>query len=148
MALAVGQHLAQAFHGFVVGGVQVRAALGQQFHGLADATRLVDAALLADGQVHGQVQEGVGAVRLQVVVALHGGVHVVQFREVLGVLRDPQAGQGLDRLHRGVILHFAAHAAEKAAHIGLRGVEKHDGRQRSMGRRDLSPGAIRSCVSA
>src|SRR3990167_7344885 len=58
-ALAFPEHGAQALHHLVVRRVQIAASRGQELHRLADARWLVDAALLADGEVHGQVQERV-----------------------------------------------------------------------------------------
>ena len=122
-ALAFPQHLAQAFHGGVVGVVQRIEPFGQQFDCLTDAARLVNAALLADRQVHGQVQKRVGLLRRFVVVAGNGCVHVRQVCVVLGMLGNPQAGQRLDGFHGRAALGFGVHTAQKAAHIGLRGVE-------------------------
>ena len=45
-------HATQAFHGLMVCIVQGVESVGQQLHSLADATRLVNAALFADRQVH------------------------------------------------------------------------------------------------
>ena len=68
----------------------------QQFHRLADPARLVDAALLADRQVHRQMQERIG---LAVVGRMHrrqGGVNIGQRAVVFGVLVDPQACYGFN----------------------------------------------------
>ena len=56
-ALAVLQHPPQALHGVVVGLVQRVVPVGQQLDRLPDTAWLVDAALLCDGQMHGQMQE-------------------------------------------------------------------------------------------
>ena len=58
-ALALPDHGAQAIHGVVVGQVQRVAPVRQQLHGLPDAPGLVNAALLTDGQVHGEVEKRV-----------------------------------------------------------------------------------------
>jgi hypothetical protein len=47
-ALAFPDHLTQAIHRFMVGQVQGVSSVRQQFKGLPDAARLVDAALFAD----------------------------------------------------------------------------------------------------
>ena len=90
---------------------------------VADATGLVDAALLADRQVHRQVQKRIGLARGFVVVAGHGGVGIRQVGVVFGVLGDPQAGQSFDGFHGGAALGLGVYAAQKAAHIGLGGAE-------------------------
>ena len=51
-ALAFPDHLAQAIHGFVMCVVQGIAFCRQEFNRMANAARLVNRALLADGQVH------------------------------------------------------------------------------------------------
>jgi len=91
-ALTFENHATQAFHGGMVRLVQGLSFVAQQFHRLPNAAGLVNAALLADGQMHGQVQKGVffGGVNLQ--HAGQGGVYVGQFGMVLGVLVDPLAG--------------------------------------------------------
>jgi hypothetical protein len=58
-ALALKNHAPQAFHGGVVRLVQRLFFVTQQFNSLANAAWLVNAALLADGQVHGKVQKRV-----------------------------------------------------------------------------------------
>jgi len=58
LALALPQHLAQAVHGHVVRVVQRIEPRREQLHRLADAARLVYAALLADSQVHRKMQKG------------------------------------------------------------------------------------------
>ena len=54
-ALAFVNHAAEALHGGVMRLVQGFPFVGEQFHRLTDAPGLVNAALLADGQVHGQM---------------------------------------------------------------------------------------------
>ncbi|MNY44705.1 hypothetical protein D3C86_1797550 [compost metagenome] len=124
----------------MVGLVQRVEAAREQLHGLAYAARLVDAALLADRQMHGQVQERIGAARRLVVVARHGGVGIGEVVKVLGVLGNPEAGQGFNGLHRRIGEHLGAHPAEEAPHIGLGRVE-HDGAQRSTGTAGLAHSA-------
>ena len=53
--------------------VQVAAPRGQQLDRLANAARLVDAALLADRLMHRQVQKRVATHRAIAIVARHGG---------------------------------------------------------------------------
>ena len=59
-ALALPQHGSQAFHHLVVGIMQAVALSGQQLHRLANASGLIDGALFADGDMHGQMQKRVG----------------------------------------------------------------------------------------
>jgi len=59
-ALALPQHVSQAFHHLVVGVMQAVALSGQQLNRLANAAWLVDGALFADGDMHGQMQKRVG----------------------------------------------------------------------------------------
>ena len=121
----------------MVGIVQPVQAPRQQFHRLADAAWLVNAALLADRQVHRQVQKRVGALGLQVVIAGDGRLGVGQFGVELGVLGNPQAGQGFNGLHGLLRLGFGMDGAEKAPHIGLGGLEH---RARSVARAAGWPG--------
>ena len=69
------------------------------------------------------MQEGVGLRGRFVVVAGDGGIYVRQVGVVFGVLGNPQAGQRFDGFHGRAALGFGVHAAQKAAHIGLGGVE-------------------------
>jgi len=117
------EHGAQALHRRVVRSVQRAQSGAEQFHGLSDAARLIDAALLADRQVHGQVQEGIGPVRGLVVVSRQRGDLILQVVPILRVLTDLQAGQRFDRFHGLGLLLLALHGAEKVPDIGLRGVE-------------------------
>ena len=121
IALAFPQHFAQAIHHLVVGIVERIAACGQQFHRLADAGGLVDGALLADRQVHGQVQEGVAAGGVGLLHVAQGGVHIGQGRVELRMFFHPQLRQRLDRFHGLVGLPFAVNGAEEAANVGLGG---------------------------
>jgi len=50
-------HSAEALHGGVMRLVQGVLFVGEQFYSLSDAPGLVNAALFADGQVHGQMQK-------------------------------------------------------------------------------------------
>jgi hypothetical protein len=65
--LAFINHAAQAFHGGMVRFVQGVSLVREQLHGLANTSGLVNAALLADGQVHGQMQKRIffGGVNVQ-----------------------------------------------------------------------------------
>ena len=100
VALRVGQHLAQAFHHLVVRRVQIAPLGGQQFHRLPYAARLIDAALLADRQVHRQVQERVAAHRAVAIVACDGDFGVLEIGMPFGVLGNPGGGQGFNGFHR------------------------------------------------
>ena len=68
------------------------APVGQQFNRLANSPGLVNAALLADGQVHGQVQKRI-ALSLRVGIHLtQGRIHIGEFCVVFGMLGNPLAG--------------------------------------------------------
>lgn len=99
-ALAFPEHVAQALHHFVVGGVQIATPGHEQFNRLADAGWLVDAALFADRQVHGEVQKGVGLPGLRVVHLLERSGAVGEVGVVFGVLFDPVRGQHFNRFLR------------------------------------------------
>ena len=133
VALAVGRqpaalrgpdHLAQALHHLVLRLVRRAALRRQQLEGLLDAARLVDRHLLGDRQVHGQVQERVGAAALDVVDRRQRGLEVVELGVVLGVLGDPVGGQRLHRRQRQAVAALAVRVAEEAPHVVL-GRGKH-----------------------
>jgi hypothetical protein len=107
----------------VVGVVQRAAAGRQQFHRLPDAARLVDRALLADRQVHRQVQERIGLSVAAVVDPGHGRLGVGQVGVVFGVLQQPLAGQRLQRIQGLAGPGLGMDAGEEPAHVFLRGVE-------------------------
>jgi hypothetical protein len=119
------------------------ALVGQQFHRLADAARLVDAALFADRQVHRQVQERVGVGR---VGRAHGSqcrIDIAQGLVVLGVLGDPEAGNRLDRLQRLAVARLGIDRAEKSPHIGLTGLDQHGADCRPQIGARKGPGRLR-----
>ncbi|MCY1382136.1 hypothetical protein D9M69_701230 [compost metagenome] len=104
----------------MVRGVQIAASRGQQFHRLADARWLVDAALFTDRQVHRQVQEGVVAgAAARFAKAGERRVHVGKLGVVFGVFGDPLAGQGLDGFHGLFAQALGMDRTEKSPHIGL-----------------------------
>ena len=120
-ALTFPNHLAQAIHGLVVGQVQRIAAVRQQLHRLPDAPGLINAALLADGQVHGQVQERVALAFFSVLHGGQGGVDIGQIGVVFGVLVNPQACYGFNSLKRLTSEGFGINRTEKMADIRLGG---------------------------
>ena len=96
----------------------------QQFDGLADAAWLVNRALLADGQVHRQVQERVRFAAVHVVHFFQRRFNVRKIGVVFGVLVYPQASEGFQRFERLARAGFGIDGAKKAPDIGLRG-RKH-----------------------
>jgi hypothetical protein len=123
-ALGVINHLAQALHGCMVGFVQAIKTGREQFYRLADATRLVDAALLADRQVHGQMQKRPGVLRglggfagLFCRQPSQRRVNVGQFGMVFGVLGDPQVRYGFNSFQRLTGLGFGVNRTEKPADV-------------------------------
>jgi hypothetical protein len=61
-SLAFKNHATQAFHRGVMSLVQGLLFVTQQFNGLANTARLINAALFADRQVHRQVQKRIVAI--------------------------------------------------------------------------------------
>jgi len=104
--------------------VQVATPGCQQFHRLPDPRGLVDAALFADGQVHGEVKEWVFLFSLARFAHLgQCGIHVRQFVVVLGVFGNPLASEHFDGFHRLLRALFRQDTTEKAPYIGLRRTE-------------------------
>jgi hypothetical protein len=99
--------------------------MGQQFDGLANATRLIDRTLLADRQMHRQMQERVGPALGLLAHAAQSGVDVGQFRVKLRVLGDPATRQRLDGIQRLPVARLGIDAAEESAHIGLGWLHQH-----------------------
>lgn len=99
--------------------MQIAAPCGEQLHSLANAARLVDAALLADGQGHGQMQKRIGFAINYFVHRDQRCMNIAEYRMVLWVLRNPQSRQRLHALHRHILLMLVIHRTEKTAHILL-----------------------------
>ena len=99
-ALAFPHHLAQAFHCFMVRIVQRIALGGQQLNSLPDAAWLVDRALLADGQVHRQVQKWIGFTAFNVVHLVKCRRCVRKIRVVFGMFGQPLACYGFKSFER------------------------------------------------
>lgn len=122
-ALAVLQHTAQALHGIVVGMVQRVMAMGQQLDRLPDATRLVNAALLRNGQMHGQMQKRVTASRLLRADGGQGRVQVGEVARVFGVLVHPLDRYDFNSFQPKTSAPFSITIAKKSPNIGLRWIE-------------------------
>ena len=90
-----------------------------------DAGGLVDVALLADRQVHRQVQEGVLAAVLDAVGGGQRGRLVGQQRVVLGVLGNPLRSRELQADERFVGPHLGPGLAEKGADLVSAWIKKH-----------------------
>ena len=58
-ALAFPQHGSQTFHHLMLRSMQIGSLGGEQLHRLSNALGLIDRTLLADGQMHGQMQKRV-----------------------------------------------------------------------------------------
>jgi hypothetical protein len=118
-ALAFPHHLAQAVHGFMVRVVK-RVALGcQKLNRLPNAARLVNGALLADRQMHRQVQKRVGFTAFNVVHFFKCSVGICNIGVVFGVFLQPLTGQGFNRFHRLTGSGFCVNSAKKTPDIGL-----------------------------
>ena len=89
------------------------------------AARLIDRALLADRQVHRQVQERVRLALLRGEHGLQGRVQIGQYGMVFGMLGYPASGDGFNRLQRLARPPFGIHRAKKAPHVGLGGLQQH-----------------------
>jgi hypothetical protein len=123
-ALAFPDHFSQAVHRRVMRFVQRVAPGRQQFDGLADAAWLVNRALLADGQVHRQVQKRVRFAAVHVIHFFQRRFNVGKIGVVFGVLVYPQAREGFQCFERLARAGFGIDGAKKAPDIGLRG-RKH-----------------------
>ncbi len=103
----------------MVGVVKRIAPVGEQFNGLAYSTGLVNAALLTDGQVHGEVQKGI-AVPLAAGVNLYqGSIHIGEICVVLRMLGDPLACQGFNGFHGRIAQGFFVDGAKKPTNVFL-----------------------------
>ena len=89
--LAFPHHLPKTVHRFVMRIVQGVAPGGQQFNRLANAAWLVNRALLADGQVHRQVQKRIRLAALHVVHLCQCRICIGKIGMVFGMLRNPLA---------------------------------------------------------
>ena len=96
---------------------------GEQLHRLPDAGGLVDGQLLLDREVHGQVQERIGAAVLDRVVGLQGRGLVGEVGVVLGVLGDPARGDRGHRVQRRRDALRRVAGAEESPHIRRVGLE-------------------------
>jgi hypothetical protein len=90
---------------------------------LADAGGLVDGHLLVDGQVHAQVQEGVGAAFFHRVDGGQRGGLVGQVGLVFGVLADPRAATACMGSSGSAGLQAGLGGAEEAPDVVLGGLE-------------------------
>ena len=107
----------------MVGVVKRIAPVGEQFNGLAYSTGLVNAALLTDGQVHGEVQKGI-ALSLDVGVdRCQGRLHIGEICVVLRMLGDPLACQSFYSFHGRIAQGFFVDGAKKPTDVFLGGTE-------------------------
>ena len=118
-ALAIPYHLAQAIHGFVVCVVQGITFYREEFNCLTNATRLVNRALFADGQVHGKVQEGVGLSTFNVIHFFKCSFHIRKIGMVFRVLLKPLACYGFNSFHGLIGNGLGVDRTEKTANVGL-----------------------------
>jgi hypothetical protein len=105
--------------------VQRLAFGGQQLHGLAYASGLVYGALLADGQVHGQVQKGVGLTGFHGIQGGERSVHIRQDSMVFGVFVYPLASYDFYSFTWRAFERFGINGAKKTANIRLAGLLEH-----------------------
>jgi len=109
----------------VVGVVQRVEPVRQQFDCLAYATRLIDAALLGDRQMHRQVQKSVVLSVSALAKRRQRRINIGQRCVVFGVLVHPQGSYCFYSFKRLFCLGFGINRAKKLADIGFGGVE-HD----------------------
>ena len=121
--LAVLQHPPQALHHFMVGMVQRVASVGKQFDRLADASRLIDAALLRDGQVHRQVQKRIFTASVRRADGAQGGIKIGKIGSILRVLVHPLACYSFYSFQRLSCAGFGITGAKESANVGRGGVE-------------------------
>src|SRR5438132_5952096 len=86
VSLRLPDHLREAIHDVVPRLVHRAAADGEGFEGSADSRRLVDGDLLLDGEVHRDVQEGIGLAALGTPLAVAIALAVAEHRVVFRVL--------------------------------------------------------------
>ncbi len=92
---------------------------GQQFHGLTYAAWLVDGALFTDGQMHGQMQEGIGSAAFRVVLFFKRSVRVHKVCMVFGMLVQPLARYYFNSFKWLSCAGLGKNRAEESADIGL-----------------------------
>ncbi len=120
-ALAFPNHLAQGLHGFVMRAVQGVAFGAEQLYRLTDASRLVNRALLAHRQVHGQMQKGVGLAVFHVIHACERCIDIGKVSVVFRVLGHPLAGQSFQRVHGLGLAPLGIDRTKETPNIGLAG---------------------------
>ncbi len=108
-----------------MGLVQRLPLVAQQFNRLPNAPWLVNAALLANGEVHREVQKWIFAGRVNVLHGCQRRIHIGQFCVVFRVFFNPLAGQYFDGRHGGARAEFGIGPTKKSAHIGLRRLYQH-----------------------
>jgi hypothetical protein len=97
----------------------------QQFNGLANTARLVNAALFADRQVHRQVQKRIVAIWVYHKHVGQSGIDIGQLGVVFRMLIDPLAGQNFNGFQFGPRPRFGISSTKKSPHIGLRRLYQH-----------------------
>ena len=97
----------------------------QQFNGLANAARLINAALFTDRQVHRQMQEGIVPRRICVLHGCQSSLHIRQFGVVFRMLINPLTRQNFNGLQGPARPGFGISTAKKAPDIGLRRLYQH-----------------------
>ena len=89
--LAFPHHLSQTVHRFMMRIVQGVKSCCQQLNRLANAAWLVDRALFADGQMHGQVQKRICFTALHVIHLFKCHVCISEVGMVFRMLSNPLA---------------------------------------------------------
>lgn len=128
--LRLVQHLAQAFHGLVHGIVPALMAMQELVNAVPNAGRLVNAVLLLEGEVHGEVQKGVDLPIFNREISLEHLIGIIEKVVVLGVKGDPVGRQVLNRRQWQALAMPLPGSNEKVSNLFSRGLKNHgSGRQ-------------------
>ncbi len=90
------QHLAQTFHGLMHGIVSALMSMQELVDAAPDAGGLINAVLLLEGEVHGEVEKGIDLPIFNREIPLEGLTGIIQKGVVLGVKGDPVGRQVLN----------------------------------------------------
>lgn len=121
--LRLPEHLAQAFHDLVRGGMFIPQTTRETLPGLADTFGLVDRQLFRDRQMHGQVKKGIAAPIGGVKLPVKRLLRMVEKGVIFGVHANPVGGDGLERRERLTCNALSLRFAEEPAYIMLRWIK-------------------------
>lgn len=90
------QHLSQAFHGLMHGIVSTLMSIQELVDAASDAGGLINAVLLLEGEVHGEVEKGIDLPIFNREISLEVLTGIIQKAVVLGVQADQVGRQVLN----------------------------------------------------